>query len=164
MSATPQTFAVHAACIRGVEAFEVTVEISSSGTIPGMTIVGMADAAVMDARSRIRCALRSSGFMVPRCTLTVSLAPGDVRKTGSGLDLPIAVAILALSGQIPLEGLDDCLFVGELASMGPSAPSRARWPISCSHVISVFPLLGDLTPSMCPSARCKQVIWSVSVA
>ena len=51
MSATPQTFAVHAACIRGVEAFEVTVEISSSGTIPGMTIVGMADAAVMDARS-----------------------------------------------------------------------------------------------------------------
>ncbi|MBS6555733.1 YifB family Mg chelatase-like AAA ATPase [Collinsella stercoris] len=126
MSATPQTFAVHAACIRGVEAFEVTVEISSSGTIPGMTIVGMADVAVMDARSRIRCALRSSGFMVPRCTLTVSLAPGDVRKTGSGLDLPIAVAILALSGQIPLEGLDDCLFVGELALDGTVCPVKGE--------------------------------------
>ena len=103
----------------------------------------------MDARSRIRCALRSSGFMVPRCTLTVSLAPGDVRKTGSGLDLPIAVAILALSGQIPLEGLDDCLFVGELALDGTVCPVKGEVAYQCSHVISVFPLLGDLTPSMC---------------
>ena len=96
MSARCATFAVHAACLRGVEAFGVTVEVSASGTIPSLTIVGMADAAVMEARSRIRCALRSSGFDVPRCALTVSLAPGDIRKTGSGLDLPIAVAILSL--------------------------------------------------------------------
>lgn len=112
------TYAVHAACIRGVEAFDVTVEISISGSIPSLTIVGMADASVMEARSRIRCALRSSGYEVPRRALTVSLAPGDIRKTGSGLDLPIAVAILALSGQIPLKGLDGCLFVGELALDG----------------------------------------------
>lgn len=118
MSARCATFAVHAACLRGVEAFGVTVEVSASGTIPSLTIVGMADAAVMEARSRIRCALRSSGFDVPRCALTVSLAPGDIRKTGSGLDLPIAVAILALTGQIPVNGLDGCLFVGELALDG----------------------------------------------
>ena len=97
MSARCATFAVHAACLRGVEAFGVTVEVSASGTIPSLTIVGMADAAVMEARSRIRCALRSSGFDVPRCALTVSLAPGDIRKTGSGLDLPIAVAIFSAS-------------------------------------------------------------------
>ena len=126
MSAASRTYAVHAACIRGVEAFDVTVEISESGSIPGLTIVGMADAAVMEARSRIRCALRSSGFEVPRTSLTVSLAPGDIRKTGSGLDLPIAVAILALSGQIPRTGLGECLFAGELALDGSVAAVRGE--------------------------------------
>ena len=114
----PKTFAVHAACIRGVEAFPVTVEVSASGGIPGITIVGMADSVVMEARSRIRCALRAVGFDVPRSSFTVSLAPGDMRKTGSGLDLPIAVAVLALSSQIPIAGLDGCLFAGELALDG----------------------------------------------
>lgn len=118
MMGAGSTYAVHAACIRGVEAFPVTVEVSASGSIPGLSIVGMADAAVLEARSRIRCALRSSGFEVPRSSFTVSLAPGDIRKTGSGLDLPIAIAILALSGQIPLQELDKCLFVGELALDG----------------------------------------------
>lgn len=113
-----KTYCVHAACIRGVEAIPVTVEVSNSGSIPGITIVGMADSTVLDARQRIRCALRSSGFSIPRTTFTVSLAPGDVRKTGSGLDLPIAIAILALSGQIPIAGIDDCLFAGELALDG----------------------------------------------
>lgn len=116
--AAMRTYAVHAACIRGVEAFSVTVEVSASGSIPGISIVGMADAAVLDARSRIRCALRSSGFEVPRSSFTVNLAPGDIRKTGSGFDLPIAVAVLALSNQIPLSDLDDCLFVGELGLDG----------------------------------------------
>lgn len=113
-----EIFATHAACIHGVEAIPVSVEVSVSGSIPGLTIVGMADAAVLDARQRIRCALRSSGFAVPRCSFTVSLAPGDVRKTGSGFDLPIAVAILALSGQIPRTGLDDYLYAGELSLDG----------------------------------------------
>lgn len=113
-----RTFAVHAACIRGVEAFPVTVEVSASGSIPGISIVGMADAAVLEARSRIRCALRSSGFEIPRSAFTVSLAPGDIRKTGSGFDLPIAIAVLALSNQIPRMKLDECVFVGELGLDG----------------------------------------------
>lgn len=112
------TFAVHAACIRGVEAFPVTVEVSASGSIPGISIVGMPDATVLEARSRIRCALRASGFEIPRSAFTVSLAPGDVRKTGSGLDLPIAIAVLAISNQIPRAGLDSCMFAGELALDG----------------------------------------------
>ena len=112
------TFAVHAACIRGVEACPVTVEVAMAGGIPGMSIVGMADAAVLEARSRIKCALRAGGFETPRRSITVCLAPADMRKTGSGLDLPIAVAVLAVSGQIPREGLDSCLFAGELALDG----------------------------------------------
>ena len=111
-------FAVHAACIRGVEAFPVTVEVSMAGGIPRMSIIGMADHSVQEAGGRIRCALKASGFEIPRGGITVSLAPGDMRKTGSGLDLPIVIAVLAVSGQIPRDGLDGCLFAGEVALDG----------------------------------------------
>ncbi len=114
--------AVHGACLRGVEAVPVTVEVSLAGGMPQIQIVGMADAAVLEARSRIRCALRASGFEVPRKSITVNLAPGSVRKRGSGLDLPIAVAILAASGQIPADGLDGALFLGELGLDGGVRP------------------------------------------
>lgn len=113
-----KTFAVHAACIRGVEAVPVTVEVSMAGGIPNMAIIGMADNSVQEARGRIRCAMRMSGYEVPRAGITVSLAPGDLRKTGSGLDLPIVVAVLAISGQIPTTGLDGCLFAGEVSLDG----------------------------------------------
>lgn len=115
-------FSVHAACIRGVEARPVTVEVSMSDGIPGIGIVGMAGTAVLEARQRIRCALRAAGYELPRQNITVNLAPADMRKTGSGLDLPIAVAILAISSQIPVEGLDGCLFCGELALDGSVSP------------------------------------------
>lgn len=111
-------FSVHGACIYGVEAVPVTVEVSVASGLPSMTIVGMPDSTVLEARSRIRCALRSSAYELPRKSITINLAPSDMRKTGTGLDLPIAVAILAISGQIPIEGLADCLFVGELALDG----------------------------------------------
>lgn len=120
------SFAVHAAFIRGVEAVPVTVEISMGGGLPGIQIVGMADAAVLEARQRIRCALRSAGFDVPRKTITVSLAPGDVRKTGTGFDLPIAAAILALSGQIPRDRLGAMLLVGELGLNGSVSGVRGE--------------------------------------
>ena len=94
-------YAVHAACIRGVEAVPVTVEVSMGGGLPSISIVGMADSTVLEARSRMRCALRSVGFEVPKKSITINLAPSDMRKSGTGLDLPIAVAVLALSGQIP---------------------------------------------------------------
>ena len=111
-------YAVRAACLRGVEAVPVTVEVTLGGGLPSLSIIGMPDSTVLDARGRMRGAMRSAGFEVPRQSITVNLAPGDMRKTGSGLDLPIVVAILAISGQIPLNGLDDCLFVGELALDG----------------------------------------------
>lgn len=126
MSGGPGGFAVHAACIRGVEVLPVTVEIDLSGGLPSMTIVGMADTAVMEARSRIRCSLRAAGFDMPRGHITVNLAPGDVRKVGPGFDLPIAVGILAATGQIPTSGLDDAVFVGELALDGRVCPVKGE--------------------------------------
>ena len=78
--------AIHAAILRGIQAIPIEVEVGVSGGIPGLTIVGMPDAAVLEARSRIRCALRAAGFTVPRLHVTVNLSPSEIRKTGSGLD------------------------------------------------------------------------------
>lgn len=112
------SFCVHAATINGVEAHSVDVEVDISSGLPGMTIVGIPDSAVLEARYRIRCALKACGFDVPRMHITINLAPSDMRKQGSGFDLPIAVAILAATEQIPTAKLDDFLFVGELGLYG----------------------------------------------
>ena len=101
----------------------VTVEVSVSGGIPGLSIVGMPDTSVLEARSRVRCAIKSCGYKIPRLHVTVNLAPAEIRKTGTAFDLPIAVAVLAATGQIPLEGLSKLLFVGELALDGDVCPS-----------------------------------------
>ncbi len=89
-----ETFAVHAACIRGVEAIPVTVEVSLAGGVPGIQMLGIPSMEVMESRGRIRCAMRSAGFEIPRSGITVNLAPGDIRKTGSGFDLPIALSLI----------------------------------------------------------------------
>lgn len=119
-----ESYATRTAALRGVEAHPVMVEVSVSQGLPGLTIVGMPDAAVMEARHRVRCAIKSCGFEWPRAHLTVNLAPSELKKTGTGFDLPIAISILACTGQIPTRGLDDCLFVGELALSGTVSTVR----------------------------------------
>ncbi len=108
-----ETFAVHAACIRGVEAIHVTVEVSLAGGVPGIQMLGIPSMEVMESRGRIRCAMRSAGFEIPRSGITVNLAPGDIRKTGS----PVTTSIAALS-QVSLVWTVRCF------------PSRARWRFS----------------------------------
>ena len=115
---------VRTAALRGVEALPVTVEVSTSGGIPGLDIVGMPDSAVLEARSRVRCAIRSSGYTLPRCRVTINLAPGEMRKSGTGFDLPMAVAILVATHQLPSSVAGGCLFVGELALDGGVCPVR----------------------------------------
>ena len=115
---------VRTAALQGVTARPVKVEVSSSGGIPGLDIVGMPDTAVLEARSRVRCALRSSNFELPRAHITINLAPGGMRKTGTAFDLPIAVAILIATGQLPPSVADDTLFAGELALDGSVCPVR----------------------------------------
>lgn len=115
---------VETAALRGTEALPVRVEVSASGGIPGLDIVGMPDSAVLEARSRVRCAIRSSGFELPRLHVTINLAPSEMRKTGTAFDLPMAVAILMATGQLHPRLADGCLLVGELALDGTVCPVR----------------------------------------
>lgn len=118
------TVCVHTATLRGIEAIPVDVEVGVSGGIPGITIVGMPDNTIMESRSRVRCSLKSVGFSIPRLLLTVNLTPADIKKSGTGFDLPIAVAILVATGQIPKEIIKNRLFVGELSLNGEIASVR----------------------------------------
>lgn len=115
---------IHCAMLRGIEAIPITVEASSSQGIPGITLVGNPDISIMDARFRVRCALKSCGFSVPREHITISLAPGELKKTGAAFDLPIAIAILSITKQMPQDNLSQCLFVGELALDGSVCATR----------------------------------------
>lgn len=118
------TFTVKSAVIRGVEAVPVIVEVSCSSGMPSFSIIGSADAIVLEGRDRVRSAISFTGYENPRMNVVVNLAPAELRKSGTSLDLPIAVAILAATGQIPTRGLDDCLFVGELALDGQVCDMR----------------------------------------
>ena len=118
------TITVASACLRGIEALPISVEVASSGGIPGITIVGMTGTSTMEVAARVRCAIKAAGYKLPRMHYTVNLAPAEMRKSGTAFDLPIAVGILALSGQIPLAGLDGCLLVGELGLAGEVSLTR----------------------------------------
>lgn len=102
----------------GIHAKPVSVEVHLSNGLPGFAIVGLPETAVKESKDRVRSAIINSQFEFPCRRITVNLAPADVPKTGSGFDLPIAIGILAASGQIPLAKLSTHEFIGELALDG----------------------------------------------
>ncbi len=108
----------HAFTIEGLHTRHVTVEVDVRPGLPAFTIVGLADTAVREARERINAAIRNSGYEFPARRITANLAPGDVPKAGPGLDLAIACAVLAASGQINGERLESIALFGELALDG----------------------------------------------
>ena len=109
---------VLSATIIGVQAVEISVEVVLSNGMPGFSIVGMTDVAIQEARERIRAALRGCGFSMPSEKITVNLAPGFLKKGGSGFDLPIAVGLLVASGQVSPQLIQGRMFVGELSLEG----------------------------------------------
>ena len=102
----------------GVAAPQVMVEVHLSGGLPGTNIVGLPEAAVREARDRVRVAIQSTAFEYPSRRVTVNLAPAELPKDGGRFDLAIALGILAAGGQVPREKLADCEFLGELALSG----------------------------------------------
>jgi len=103
---------------QGVAAPQVMVEVHLSGGLPGTNIVGLPEAAVREARDRVRVAIQNTAFEYPNRRVTVNLAPAELPKDGGRFDLAIALGILAAGGQVPREKLDDCEFLGELALSG----------------------------------------------
>ena len=107
----------------GLHAPEVQVEVHLSQGLPALTIVGLPEAAVRESKDRVRSAIINSGFEFPSRRLTINLAPADLPKEGARLDLPIALGILAASGQLDADTLHDKEFVGELA-LNPFNPKN----------------------------------------
>ena len=119
----------------GVDAPLVRVEVHLTGGLPRMAIVGLPEAAVKESKDRVRSALLTSQFEFPTQRITVNLAPADLPKDGARFDLPIAIGILAASGQIPSSALQDLEFIGELALDGLIRPVVGALPaaIHCTQ-------------------------------
>ena len=115
---------VHSRALDGLSAPEVAVEVHLAGGLPGVTLVGLPDTEVKEARDRVRAALQNSGFDFPNRRITVNLAPADLPKESGRFDLPIALGILAASGQIPGDALAAYEFAGELSLSGELRPIR----------------------------------------
>jgi magnesium chelatase family protein len=110
------------ASVLGLDAHLVSVETDISPGLPAFVIVGLADAAVQEARDRVKSALRHAGVDFPRTRVTVNLAPADLRKVGTPFDLPIALGVMAMSGALPEEPLEKIMLAGELGLDGSLRP------------------------------------------
>jgi len=119
---------LHSRASVGVDAPPVTVEVHLGPGLPGFAIVGLPEKAVQESKDRVRGALVNSAFDVPQWKVTVNLAPADLPKEGGRFDLPIAIGILAASGQIDGRGLDGLELLGELALSGGLRPVRGTLP------------------------------------
>ena len=125
MLATARTFTLD-----GISARPVRVEVDVHRGLPGFAIVGLPDAAVREARERVRAALVNCGFEFPLRRIVVNLAPASLRKAGPGMDLAIAAALLSASGQLEWEALSRVALAGELALDGSTRPVHGALAIA----------------------------------
>jgi len=109
---------VNSMSVIGMESYPVLVEVDTSQGLPQFATVGLPDASVKESRDRIKAAIKNSGYRFPRSHVTINLAPADIKKEGTGFDLPIAVGILAAEELIKETALRDCFFIGELSLDG----------------------------------------------
>ncbi len=119
---------VHSRAQLGLDAPAVTVEVHLANGLPALSIVGLPETAVKESKDRVRAALLNSAYDFPARRITVNLAPADLPKDGGRFDLPIAVGILAASGQVPAAALDRLELVGELSLSGALRPVRGALP------------------------------------
>ena len=119
---------IHGAKCMGIDAVPVTVEVNITLGV-GIHLVGLADAAVKESLLRTVTALQAKGFHIPGKKIVINLAPADLHKQGSGYDLPIALGIIAASGQRNLRALDKYLIMGELGLDGGIRPVPGTLPM-----------------------------------
>jgi magnesium chelatase family protein len=121
---------VHSSGTLGIEAYIVEVEVDLSRGLPSFNIVGLPDLAVKESKKRVKAAIENSGFKFPVKRITVNLAPGDIKKEGPSFDLPIALGILAATGEISQERLDKYIFLGELSLDGNIRSIKGALPLA----------------------------------
>ena len=117
------------AAIVGIEAVPVYVETDIAFGLGAFNVFGLPDASVKEARERIRSAIKHSELPFPRVRITVNLAPADLKKQGPLYDLPIALSVLLAQGDIPSEGMEQILVVGELGLEGSARPIKGKLPM-----------------------------------
>lgn len=128
----------YGSAVYGVDALTITIEVNISGGNPKYFMVGLPDNAVKESLQRVESALNAVGYRMPRQKIVVNLAPADIRKEGSAYDLPIAIGILAASGQIDSEELQDYFIMGELSLDGGLQSIKGALPISIQAKNSGF--------------------------
>lgn len=116
------------ATLTGVDALEVDIEVELAQGLPHFCIIGLGDAAVQEARYRIQSALRAAELFLPHKRITINLAPADLRKDGTGLDLPMALGLLVAADLLPEASLESTLAIGELALSGDLRPVHGVLP------------------------------------
>ncbi len=122
-------FTIRSLGLHGVSGYPVSAECDLSSGLPAFNVVGLPDAAVNEARDRVRAAIKNCGFTFPVSRITVNLAPAHVKKSGTLYDLPILVGILCAGGQLKLRDRD-CAFVGELSLSGELRPCAGMLPMA----------------------------------
>ncbi len=114
----------------GIDGRIIDVEVDVSPGLPGFELVGLPDTSVKESKERVRTAIRNSGIQLRQERVTVNLAPADVRKDSSGLDLPIAVGLLASYGMVPEAAVQSALFSAELSLDGNCRPTSGILPMA----------------------------------
>ena len=115
--------------LQGIGGYEVLLEVYISNGLPALDVVGLPDAAVREARERVRAAIKNNGYRFPVSRMTVNLAPADKKKAGTLYDLPMFIGILAADGDIDEPG-DDCAVIGELSLSGELRPVYGALPMA----------------------------------
>lgn len=121
---------IKTATIVGIDGYEVDVEVDIASSLPGITIVGLPDAAISEAKERIRAAIKNCGYSFPAKKVIINLAPADIKKEGSGFDLPMAIGILGSDGVIEIDKIKDTAFLGELSLDGSLRAVNGVLPIA----------------------------------
>ncbi|MCK5739946.1 YifB family Mg chelatase-like AAA ATPase, partial [bacterium] len=121
---------VLSASVLGIDAYLVEVEAHLDSQLPAFATVGLPEGAVRESKERVTAAIKNSGFIFPKRRVVINLAPADIKKEGSGFDLPMAIGILAAMGRIEPDHLKDYVLLGELSLDGSLRPVRGVLPIS----------------------------------
>jgi len=123
---------VLSSAVLGIDAYRVEVEVDITSGLPSFSTVGLPEASVKESKERVKSAIANSGYRFPDDRITVNLAPADIKKEGTGFDLPIALGILAATGIIPQERLLRHLVLGELSLDGRVKPVKGSLPMAIS--------------------------------